>query len=112
MGSTSTVVPTVAVDLESAIESTSILEILQRVLLEYDANRRNRLRGLLFQWLKRQTAQQLADHLQLILDSGQHSYRILLNCVIGDGNKGTLSLLPQSPRPSRRRPRLRKRLIL
>ena len=59
---TSTVVPTVTVDSESAHESISIQKILRRALLEYDSQKQNR--SLRFQWLELQTAQQLVDHLQ------------------------------------------------
>ncbi|KIK54728.1 hypothetical protein GYMLUDRAFT_48439 [Collybiopsis luxurians FD-317 M1] len=63
---TSTVI---AAAVDSKLDNRNAIQgLLERALLEYDASRRNR--SLRYQWLELQTAQQLVDHLQLILDAG------------------------------------------
>ncbi|KIK53347.1 hypothetical protein GYMLUDRAFT_49357 [Collybiopsis luxurians FD-317 M1] len=70
MESTSTIITAATAGSDSTDESTSIQELLRRALLEYDAHKQNR--GLRFQSLEPQAAQQLVDYLQSVLDSRQH----------------------------------------
>ncbi|KIK65019.1 hypothetical protein GYMLUDRAFT_382205 [Collybiopsis luxurians FD-317 M1] len=74
MVSTSTFLAPTTVDSNSA-NARTVQDLLQRALLEYDASRQNR--SLRYQWLEPQAAQQLVDHLQLILDAGQGDLQYL-----------------------------------
>ncbi|KIK53340.1 hypothetical protein GYMLUDRAFT_938090 [Collybiopsis luxurians FD-317 M1] len=73
METTSTIITTATVDSGSTEKNTSIQDLLRRALLELDAHKQNR--SLRFQWLHPQAAQQLVDHLQSILDSGQNNLK-------------------------------------